>query len=95
MSQVVSALSLGSRVLETHVHCWDLSLIRTQVRMNGDVALAALRTAGCAIPVAAVTANATHEDEERYLAQGFAGLLPKPFTQAQMRTLLESVMPRE
>ena len=65
-----------------------------QARMNGDTALAALRAAGCTLPVAAVTANATPEDVERYLAQGFARVLPKPFSQAQLHALLTSVLCR-
>ena len=63
-----------------------------QARVNGDVALAGLRAAGYVVPVAAVTANATHEDVERYLAQGFAAVLAKPFTPPQMQALLESVL---
>ncbi len=59
-----------------------------QVRMNGDTALAALRAAGSHVPVAAVTANATPADAERYAAQGFVGVMGKPFTQAQMAALL-------
>jgi CheY-like chemotaxis protein len=61
--------------------------------MNGDTALAALRAAGFKLlPVAAVTANATPADAERYATQGFAGTLGKPFLQGQMHALLASVM---
>jgi CheY-like chemotaxis protein len=60
--------------------------------MNGDTALAGLRAAGHAVPVAAVTANATPYDTERYIAQGFAGVLAKPFTQDQMAALLSGVL---
>jgi CheY-like chemotaxis protein len=62
--------------------------------MNGDTALAALRAAGCTLPVIAVTANATPEDVERYSRQGFSGTLGKPFTAAAMRALLASVLVR-
>lgn len=60
--------------------------------MNGDVALALLRASGSDLPVAAVTANATPEDTSRYLSQGFSGVLAKPFSQAQMRALIEQVL---
>jgi CheY-like chemotaxis protein len=60
--------------------------------MNGDTALAGLRAAGYSVPVAAVTANATLEDVERYKAQGFASVLAKPFSAPQMQALLESVL---
>ncbi len=61
--------------------------------MNGDTALRALRTMGFAtVPVAAVTANSTPEDIERYLEQGFAASLSKPFSPEQMHALLCSVL---
>ena len=60
--------------------------------MNGDTALRALRAAGATLPVAAVTANATHEDIERYRTQGFAGALAKPFTAEQMTAMLARVL---
>ena len=65
-----------------------------QVRMNGDTALRALRAAGSAVPVAAVSANAMHEDVARYRSQGFAGVLAKPFSPPQMRALLERILPQ-
>jgi CheY-like chemotaxis protein len=64
-----------------------------QARMNGDVALRELQATGCAIRVAAVTANATPEDVKRYLKQGFAGVLAKPFSQAQLHALLAGLLP--
>ena len=63
--------------------------------MNGDTALRALRAAGATLPVAAVTANATHEDIERYRAQGFAGVLAKPFKIDEMHALLAAILPTE
>ena len=65
---------------------------RDQVRMNGDAALAALRGAGHRVPVLAVTANATHDDRERYLSQGFADVVGKPFTLEQMHAALGRVL---
>jgi CheY-like chemotaxis protein len=62
--------------------------------MNGDTALRALRAAGWSVPVAAVTANAAPEDAERYRSQGFAGVLAKPFNQAQMEALLARMLRR-
>jgi CheY-like chemotaxis protein len=64
----------------------------TQVRVNGDTALRALRASGSVVPVAAVSTNATHDDVERFRAQGFAGALP--FSPAQMHALLTHVLPR-
>ena len=63
-----------------------------QVRMNGDTALAAMRSAGHHVPVAAVTANATPGDVARYAAQGFAAALAKPFTLDEMRALLAGAL---
>jgi CheY-like chemotaxis protein len=60
--------------------------------MNGDAALTALRAGGWRLPVAAVTANAVTEDVERYRAEGFAGVLGKPFTQEQLRELLVGML---
>ena len=60
--------------------------------MNGDAALAELRAAGATLPVAAVTANAPPEDAERYRAQGFAGVLAKPFPIVQMHAMIDSVL---
>ena len=63
-----------------------------QVRMNGDAALRVARAAGAAVPIAAVTANATPEDAERYRAEGFSGVLAKPFTAEQMHALLAGLL---
>lgn len=60
--------------------------------MNGDTALGALRAAGCMLPVAAVTANATPGDVERYHHQGFAGALGKPFVIGQIHELIANVL---
>jgi CheY-like chemotaxis protein len=68
--------------------CWQCA----QVRMNGDTALAELRAAGYCVPVAAVTANATPADAARYQAQGFAGVLGKPFTLDEMHALLTRIL---
>ncbi len=84
----------GVRVLAHGSHIIDVSLVcrARQARMNGDTALAALRAAGCGVPVAAVTANVTPGDVERYEAQGFAGTLGKPFTGDAMHGLLASML---
>lgn len=60
--------------------------------MNGDAALRTARAAGWMLPVAAVTANATPEDTERYRAQGFAAVLAKPFTAEQMHALIAGLL---
>ena len=72
---------------------YDAVLIdMVMVRMNGDAAFAALRAAGHALPVVAATGNATADDAARYRAAGFAGVLPKPFTRADMESLLVEVL---
>jgi CheY-like chemotaxis protein len=80
--------SPAARAAVDATHHTECACSCAQVRMNGDTALAGLRAEGWGVPVAAVTANATPEDVERYRAQGFAGVLAKPFTQAQVYDLL-------
>ena len=62
------------------------------VRMHGDAATAALRAAGCAIPILAVTANVSAAEREAYLAGGFTGVLGKPFSKEELQAALERVV---
>lgn len=85
--EVVAAVSAAAAAgAPIHVCIMDLYM----ERLNGDAALSALRAAGYSLPVLLCTANATNADAERYLAQGFCGLLGKPFTPEQMRSALTS-----
>ena len=59
------------------------------VRVNGDVACAALRAAGFTAPVIAVTGNATSEDAVAYARAGFTATLGKPFGPRDLRACLE------
>jgi HPt (histidine-containing phosphotransfer) domain-containing protein len=47
------------------------------------------RSAGGLIPIIALTANAMQGDRERCIAAGMTDYLAKPFTKAQLRTVLE------
>ena len=85
----VSALVVAAHGRHVATSC---ALARLQVRMNGDAALRALRGAGHGMPVLAVTANATPEDNERYISQGFAGVLGKPFSAEQMHAVLDRAL---
>ena len=55
-------------------------------RVNGDVACAALRAAGCALPVIAVSGTA--DDPEYVHRCGFSGVLGKPFSVEQLHDAL-------
>ena len=59
------------------------------VRVNGDVACAALRAAGFTAPVIAVTGNATSVDAVAYAHAGFTATLGKPFSARDLRACLE------
>lgn len=61
-------------------------------RINGDASLVILRGAGQRLPVLACTGNATARDAERYVALGFAGVLPKPFTRRMLHAVLAEVL---
>jgi CheY-like chemotaxis protein len=61
-------------------------------RMGGVEACKALRTAGYAGCVIAVTANASPADQERYAQAGFNAVLPKPFTTAQLSRVLSTML---
>lgn len=60
-------------------------------RQNGDDACAALRAAGCAVHILAVTANVGSVDRAKYAARGFSGVLAKPFSVEELREALRAV----
>ena len=63
----------------------------TMARVSGDAACAALRAAGCQIPVIAVSGNLEAPDYVR--RYGFSAMLGKPFTQEQLREALQVYVP--
>ena len=68
---------------------FDLILMDIRMpRMNGIEALEAIKAAGDAPPVIAMTANAMTHQVERYTSCGFAAVLAKPLRQ---QTLLDSI----
>jgi CheY-like chemotaxis protein len=81
----------------------ELSIIPTQApfdvvfmdiqmkRMNGDVACKAALTNGLTIPLFAMSGNCSPAEVEGYLACGFTGALPKPFTLADLKRILDNL----
>jgi CheY-like chemotaxis protein len=59
-------------------------------RVHGDQACALLRENGCNIVVLAVTANANQADYPNLMRAGFADVLCKPFSLAQLQVTLSS-----
>lgn len=59
-------------------------------RMDGNKSCRELRAMGIDLPIIAVTGNATVAMRTRYLADGFDGVLPKPFTRDDMRQQLSA-----
>ena len=62
-------------------------------RMNGELALVAMREAGFDMPCVAATGNASLADIERYTAAGFLTVLHKPFTATQLAAALRTALP--
>lgn len=78
-------------------HRPDLVLLDIQMPgMDGHAVLRALRAqpALAAIPVVAVTADALPSDRARALAAGFAAYVTKPFTMADLLSVLEAHLPQ-
>jgi len=72
---------------------FDLILMDIQMpHMNGIEALAAIKAAGDAPPVIAMTANAMTHQIEHYAACGFTAVLPKPLTQRTMLHIVEEAI---
>jgi CheY-like chemotaxis protein len=61
-------------------------------RMNGDAALAALRSAGFSLPVVLCTGNATAADAGRFAAMGFSAMLGKPFLGVQLQAAIADAL---
>ena len=72
---------------------YDLILMDMQMPVMGGIeAVKVLRSAGCAAPIVALTANAMKEDRESYDAIGCDGFLPKPVDQNQLCKVLHQYL---
>jgi CheY-like chemotaxis protein/signal transduction histidine kinase len=58
--------------------------------MNGDEALRQLRRRGYNLPVIAATGNVSESDSHRYITQGFAYVLSKPFGLAELSSAIQA-----
>ena len=56
--------------------------------MDGIETTQALRQAGCAFPIVALTAHANHEQEKEFLAKGFDGFMTKPLCEDALQDML-------
>ncbi len=71
-------------------------LILMDIRMpvlDGVAAVKALRTAGCKVPIVALTANVSAEDRASYEAKGFDGCLAKPVERQAFDLVLAGFLP--
>ncbi len=87
----VSVAGDGQAALSTWQENPDLSAILMDMRMprmDGYATTAALRKAGCAVPIIALTAHAMRDDELRCRQAGCTGYLTKPFALADLLSAL-------
>ncbi|MBY0229507.1 MAG: response regulator [Gemmataceae bacterium] len=64
----------------------------TMPRMDGEQALAELRSLAPTLPVVLMSGYSEREVEERFAGQGLAGFVQKPFTRASLRVVLEQAL---
>jgi CheY-like chemotaxis protein len=73
---------------------FDIILMDCQMpRLDGYEATRALRSAGVALPIVAVTASAMDQEIERCFAVGMNDVLPKPVTLAALGRCIEKHLP--
>lgn len=73
----------------------DISVVLLDMnmpQMDGLETFRRIRAGGCSVPVIALTADAMHGDEARYLSEGLDGYLSKPATQDQMACAITRVL---
>jgi signal transduction histidine kinase/CheY-like chemotaxis protein len=61
-------------------------------RMGGIEALHSLKEAGYLSPIVACTANVMKEDVQKYMAEGFDGVIGKPFLRDDLRRKIQLVL---
>jgi CheY-like chemotaxis protein len=84
--QAVAAALAGS---------FDVVLMDCQMPvMDGLSATRQLRAAGYAVPIVALTASATAQDERACLEAGMDGYLAKPYRQDELSAALLAVLPQ-
>ena len=93
MSLATNGIAAVRAAADTH---FDIILMDWHMpEMDGLEAARAIRDnetaagSGARVPIVAVTANALHNHRERCIEAGMDDYLSKPFTRAQLRTILE------
>lgn len=75
---------------------YDLILMDMQMPiMDGEAAVAMLRSCGCNVPIVALTANAMKGDREKYTKIGCNDFLGKPIKQSAFYHYLAKYMPKK
>jgi CheY-like chemotaxis protein len=59
--------------------------------LDGEAATRALRSAGCEVPIVALTGNALQDDRDSFFAAGCTAFLTKPATRDHIAAVLRSV----
>jgi two-component system, sensor histidine kinase len=87
----VTVVENGSEAVEAALHgSFDLILMDIHMpEMNGFDAARALRRAGVATPILAMTANVMPDEHAAYLAAGMEDCLAKPMDMARLRQLVQ------
>ena len=86
----------GIEALEVY-RCWSGEIVAVVTdlimpRMGGRELFAALRAADSQVPVVATSGYASGMQPQELLAEGFAGVLLKPFRRMQLREILHTVL---
>lgn len=91
----VTVVSDGSQVIkELEQADYDLILMDLQMPvLDGKATTQKLRSMGCLIPIVALTANATSEDEMQCNELGFNSFLTKPVDRERLLEVLASHLP--
>lgn len=77
----------------THNHSFDLILMDMQMPvMNGLEAVTTLRKQGYNNPIVALTANATHQDQQISMDSGFDGFVTKPINKQTLHKIVRQYL---